>query len=318
MNKFGAVSASHVAGVSLREGNFGKLMEEAKGGWLNTTLFVLGFAATFLGGWGLAANLGVERVRTKLAADRQKEVLAKYYQNEVHATLGDRKTDAEASVGDLEMAAKYNPMLQRAIQKVDEEQDSANRAGMLSVAGGAALGAAAGGLGLLPVGSGIAHTVAKVGVDLTGAIGGSMLGDAIFADDTLQVLDVVTELDKKLAETGAIDASDIAILRIAQDPEWQKAFQKQNKQSFAALNEQQRRQIVAAMPDVLLGAAKQAEAVNRGLISVQNVVMSGAAKGSNFTDKVGGSRAPKERSFVKQVQARRAEVPTQGVQMGAV
>ena len=308
MSKFATVTRSHTAAVSVN-GNLRGQMEKARGSWVGKALLVSSLVIPFLFfavPWvGNAISYAFDMRRNRVIEKKQKEVLTDYYRDQVATQLGiDPKT---VSVGDLELAAKVNPMIAGAINKVNAEKKSANRGAAMATAGAAAVG-------WIPGVNAITNVVAHGAVHMGGAVAGGVVS-SLFDKDVLHVQDMVEHLDAQRAEGKQITPEDIVLLRISQDEKWQAAFKKQYSKPFHKLSDVEKQQVLASMPDMLLGAEKQAEALNRGLISPQNLVMSGTESTSSFTDQVG--RKPAAQSFAAGIANERAAA-AQTAQVNAV
>lgn len=270
------------------------LMERARNSLIVKALFVATLVAGFIPLVGTSISYVVDRRRNRIVEKKQKEVLADYYRPQIAAQLG--ISPESVTIHDLELAAQVNPMIAGAIKKVTSEKKSANRAAAFSSVGASAVT-------LIPGVNGIANGLAKGAVHLGGAVVGGV-ASGIFDKDVLHVQDMVEHIDAKMAAGEAVTAQDIVLLRAAQDEKWQADFKKQNKQPFHKLDETSQAQVLTSMPDMLMGADKQAEALNRGLISPQNLVMAGPESTSNFAANVAGKSS--QGSFVSNETSRRA------------
>ncbi len=281
--KFSRVTSSHTATVALRD-----RMQGASKSGMFWTIAAFGIALVPFAGLGIAHLL--ERKKNSVVEKKKLDVLADYYRNQVAAQLGISPDSVTAS--DLKLAAQVNPALDQAIKKVTAEKSNANRNS--AMANGAAYVA----------GVGMAGGVAKIGVELGAAVvGGSV--SSMFDKNVLRVQDVIEHIDAKVAAGQVVTATDIVLLRISQDEQWQEAFKKQHGKPFHQLDEAAQQQVLSTMPDMLLNADKEAVALTRGLISPQSLVMSGPATSSNFAASVGGSRAA-QGSYAANVEAQRA------------
>jgi len=299
MARFATVTHSHMVGVSVP---LKKALENARGLWMSRALSVSAFVARFFGAIGVGAAYFIQRQKNAVDANNQKAVLKDYFRNQVAAQLDiDPKNVTES---DFRFAARVNPMIGQAVAKVDAERKNENRNATLAAGGAVALGGAVAGLGWLPGGSGIAHMAAKAGVDLVGSTAGGVIG-SMLSKDVLHTLDVVGYIDEKLVAGETVTAHDIVLLRISQDEVWQKEFAKKNGKAFHKLGEADQQDVIAGMPDMLLGAEKQAEALNKRLISPQNLVMAGPASSSTFSNTIGSKRTAS--SHVAAVNAQRAQ-----------
>ena len=246
----------------------------------------------FLGAVGIGGSYFIERHRNTKIRDKKMDVLAEYYRFQVAATLG--MSPEKISASDLKLAAQINPALAQAIDKVNVEKQDSDRANGMTSGGMLAVGA-----GFIPGLSGLGG-IARVGAEIGGAVvGGAAAG--LFTKDILHVNDMVEHIDDKLKSGKPIDTLDIAMLRAAQDEQWQKSFKEQYKTPFHKMDPKMQQQILAGMPQLVAGAEKQAYALNSGLISPQSLVMEGAATTTtNHADKmqrraaVGGSHVQSE------------------------
>lgn len=285
------VTGSRAAGTVTR--SVREAMESAKSGWDIKARTVAWFAVSLVPVIGLGASYLIERNKNSKIESNQKEVLAKYYRNQIAAQLRMDPNKVNASHLDL-----INPKstLGLAIAKVKHEKDNANRSAAFST-GGAALATT-----FIPIPG--AGTLAQMGLHTAGSIGGSVVSSA-FNKDVLHTQDVIEHLDEKLGKKEAITAADIVTLRISQDEELQKALTKQNGTAFHKMNEAQQRAVIVGMPD-MRDAKEIADAVNEGRVDVQDVLMMKPQKPS-WTQRVGESRARQAGSFVEQENSRRAQ-----------
>ena len=285
------VTSSHVAAVSMPS-SLRERMEHAKSNWKTKALMACSLVVGLIPFVGVATSYAIDMRSNRIQERDQKAVLADYYRDQIAAQLGvDPK---HVNIRDLELAARVNPAIAQAIQKVNDEKKSANRGAAMATAGAAAVT-------WIPGVNGIANGLAKGAVHMGGAITGGM-ASSLFDKDVLHVHDMVEYLDEKHAQGQAIMAKDLVMLRIAQNEQWQKAFKKQYKKPFHKMSDVEQEQVVSSMPDMLLGAEKQAEALNRGLISPQSLVMAGAESTSSFADNVQRSQGG---SYVANLNAQR-------------
>ncbi len=290
--KYQTVTSSHVATTSVDRSLRG-MMEKARGSWVTKALFVATLAVGFIPVVGAGISYVIDRRRNNVVEKKQKEVLAQYYAPQIAAQLG--ISPESVNVKDLELAAQVNPMIKGAIDKVVAEKKSGNRMAAFSSVGASAVG-------WLPFAGGITNGLAKGALHLGGAVAGGM-ASSIFDKDVLMVHDMVEHIDAKLAAGEPVDFRDIVLLRIAQDEKWQADFKKQNKQPFHRLDPAAQDQVLASMPDILMGADMQAKGLNRGVITPQSLVMAGPESTSNFAANLASKS---QGSFVSNEASRRA------------
>lgn len=233
----------------------------------------LAIGAGFVPVVGFGLTYVAERIRNGKIENKELQVLSEYYRFQIAATLG--MNPEAVGVSDLQLAAKVNPALGQAIQKVEEEKSDSNR-----FAGWSSAGMMVAGMIFSP-----AAVLAKVGVDMAGGVIGGV-ASGLLNKDVLHVNDVVEHIDAKLSAGQQIDATDIMMLRAAQDENWQAAFKERYKTPFHKMNPQMQQQVMKGMPDLLAGAEKQAYALNKGLVSPQSLVMEGVPAASGRADLV--------------------------------
>lgn len=269
---------------------------------------VLGIAAigvAFLGGFGIAASMAIDRYKNSKIASQQTQVLTNYFREQIATQLG--KSPESVTSKDLELAARVNPAFRQVLDKVKQEKSSADRMSLFTGGGAYVAGTAAAGLGWLPGGSGIAYMASKFAADSVGAIVGGKASQ-MMNKDVLFAQDVVEHIDAKIKQGESITAFDIMLFRIAQDEKFQAAIKKQSSKPFHKMNEAEQRAITASMPELYDAAERDAEAVNQGRMTPQDllVVSPGAVQQQGvWASKIGGSRAPRG-SFVQAVEASRA------------
>jgi hypothetical protein len=238
----------------------------------------------------------------------KKKVLADHYRQQIATQLG--IDPSQVNVNALEMAARVNPMFANMLSKVKAEQSNENRAlGLGAVVGGTAVGWMPG-VGALSgiVSKGTAEAVSHV----TGTVAGGMAA-SFFNKDVLFTQDVIEHIDAKVKQSEPITAFDVMLLRIAQNEAFQAEIKKQSSKPFHKMNEAEQRAITASMPELYDAAERDAEAVNHGRMTPQDllVVSPGAVQQQGvWASKIGGSRAPRG-SFVQAVEASRATAPLQ-------
>lgn len=271
-------------------------MEKSTKTWGIRALGIAAFAATIIPVIGLGVTYAIDHHKNSKIEANQKDVLANYYRNQIAAQL--RMDPRAVNASHL---ALINPesALGKAVAKVTQNKNDANRAAALST------GAAAAATAFIPIpGAGtMAHTVSKLAVDATAGIAGGVVASA-FNKDILHSQDVMEHLDAKLHAGQGITGTDIVMLKISQNQQLQEALKKQNGKAFHKMNEAQQRAVMVGMPD-MRDAQEQADAVNNGK-ALQDVLMEVSAKPS-WTQQVASSRGPQPRgTFVEQAAARRA------------
>lgn len=290
MAQYGSVTQSHVAGVSTK--TLAELREGAKKTWGLRALGVAAFAVTLIPLVGMGLSYLVERQKNSGEARNQKEVLAKYYRDQVAAQLGIDPSSVNSH--DLELAARVNPQIQQAIAKVEQEKKDANRSS--AMANGAA--AAAGGIFLPTAGMAI-----KVGTEIGAAVVGGA-ASTLFEKEVLHTQDVVEYLDGKMKQGQQLSAYDLVLLRISKDEQWQASFKKKHSKPFHKMNQAEQQAAMSTMPEMLMGVEKQVYALNKGLISLQSVAVGDAQPVGGFSDAVGRRGTPQ--SYTAALAAERA------------
>lgn len=271
----------------------GVAMRNTGTGWDIKSRQVAWAIAAFVPFVGVGISYLIDRNKNAKIEANQKDVLAKYYRNQIAAQLRMDPNKVNASHLDL-----INPesTLGHAIAKVKLEKDDANRASTLSAAGAAAATT------FIPIpGAGL---VAQMGLHLAGGTAGGVLAMA-FNKDTLLTQDVMEHLDEKISKKEPITAADIVTLRISQDDGLQHALKKQNGTAFHKMNDAQQRAVIVGMPD-MRDAAGVAEAVNNGELDIRDALM--MKRPQSWSQKIAQQRAASPTgSFVEQQNARRAQ-----------
>ncbi|MFN7401700.1 MAG: hypothetical protein ACK5R4_05135 [Alphaproteobacteria bacterium] len=291
-------------------------MRKAAGwNWKTIALGIASFSIAFMAitggplGWAsISASTGIDWFKNKLVTNDKKKVLADHYRQQIATQLG--IDPSQVNVNALEMAARVNPMFANMLSKVKAEHSNENRA---LVTGAVVAKAAVGwipGVGALSgiVSKGTAEMVSQV----TGSLAGGMAA-SFFNKDVLFTQDVIEHIDAKVKQSEPITAFDVMLFRIAQDEKFQAAIKKQSSKPFHKMNEAEQRAITASMPELYDAAERDAEAVNHGRMTPQDllVVSPGAVQQQGvWASKIGGSRAPRG-SFVQAVEASRATAPLQ-------
>jgi|GEM_PF-5422951 len=278
----------------------------------NLALMAAAFGATLFGGIGLGASMMLDRHKNSEIAKDQKKILADHYREQVAAQLG--ISPDRVSAADLELAAKVNPQMAQLIKKVDLERDRNDRAAVIATGSGLALGGVLPGVSVVSgiAGKGVAATVGHVG----GAIGGGM-ASGILNKDHLFTQDVVEHIDNKMQQGQPVTSFDVMMLRISQDEKLQDGIKKQTGKVFHKLDEAQQRAVAASMPDLYSSAEGDAEAINAGRVTQQDLLVTSpgaqpAKAPAPWAQRVGGKRA-QQGSFVQAYQAEQAAGPGRAV-----
>ncbi len=284
-------------------------MQKAAGwNWKTMALTVAAFSVPFLGIFGIGVGVGalatswaIDRYKNSIVTQNKKKVLVDYYREQIAAQLG--IDPSQVNVNALEMAARVNPMFANMLNKVKAEHTKENFAlGFGSIAGGT--------VGLIPgvgalsglVKEGTAETVKMI----TGSVVGGMAA-SFFNKDVLFTQDVAEHIDAKVKQGEAITSFDVMLLRIAQDEKFQAAIKKQSNKPFHKMSEAEQRAVLATMPGFYDAAERDAEAVNQGRITQQDllVVSPGAVQQqTSWAQRTGGPRAARG-SFTQAVEASR-------------
>ena len=279
-----------------------RLQKAAGWNWKTIALTVAAVSAGMLGAFGMGASWAVDRYKNSVVAHDKKVVLANYYREQIATQLG--IDPSRVNVNALEMAARVNPMFANMLSKVKAEHANEIRSLMM----GTALGAAAG--SWIPGVGAISNTAAKATVHLAAQIGGAVTGGmaaSFFNKDVLFTQDVAEHIDAKMKQGEAITSFDVMLLRIAQDENFQTAIKKQSNKPFHKMSEAEQRAVLATMPGFYDAAERDAEAVNQGRITQQDllVVSPGAVQQqTSWAQRTGGPRAARG-SFTQAVEASR-------------
>lgn len=286
------------------------MKQAKKGDWRTTALMIGGIAVSFAGGIGLGAAYMLDRTRNGMIAQQQKDVLADLYRDVVAQRLG--MAPEKVTARDLEAAAKIDPTLRNAIQRVNHDKDSQNRVSALAMGGGLALG------GILPGVSGVSSAAAKGALAMAGNVGGSVAGSAasgLFDKPVLHTNDVVLHLNEKRTAGQPVTSHDIMMLRIAQDEALQARIKKQSGHAFHKMNAAQQTVIMQGMPELAASAEQDAQRFNSGALDEAALVTGAAGQQAvqgGWAERVGGPR--NRGSFVDGVKAQRAQAKTQATQ----
>lgn len=283
-------------------------MNETKPGW--GWLAVTG-AVACVPVIGVGISYGMDRYRNSATAKKQKEVLADHYANEVAATLG---IPANKITGrELDMAARYNPMIDRAVAKVKQEEKNSNRAAALGLAGAYATGAAFAPV-LGGVTNGLAHGAATMAVHMGGNIAGSSVS-SVFDKPQLHVQDVMEILDAKHKGGEPITAQDVLMLRIAQDVNLQRNIRKHSDVAFHKMTPEQQQRVISQLPAMYWKEAKEsAEKLASGQIKEPQALLAPAQYAAN--DDMGAANDNGGSSWRNRIDQQRAQAALTGAQRG--
>lgn len=285
---------SNVAGVGTTP--LGQDLEKA--GSKDKLLKVAAFGAAIIPVVGAGVSWMLDRTVNRRAHDRKMEVLAKKFRFEVAAVLG--KNPDSVTGSDLRLASYQNKSLAQLVSQIDQEKKSANRSSTFS---NVAVGIAG---SVVPVAGGIVATTAT---HLGAAFAGSAISD-MMNKDVLNVQEVIVMLDAKKQEGQPITAADVALLRMAQMDNYQQGFKDRYKTPFHKMSPETQTQVLLSLPELSAGADVKADALNRGLISPQSLVMEGPESGTNFAASI-GPRA-QTGSFASRITAER-QLAAQGM-----
>ena len=286
-------TSANVAGVA----TLGAKMSKARSlGWVGAAVMAASLAAAFIPWGGFLVTGGLDAWRNSKVANRQKEVLAKHYKNQVATTLG--MDPNHVSVTDLNLAAQVNPMVAGAIAKVNDEHKNANRATALTTAAIGTTGAM--GLGFVP----------KIAADIGGVVAASVVSSA-FNKDVLTVQDLMEHVDAKLHANEPVVANDVLMLRIAQSEQLQQQMKNAYGVAFHKMNAAQQQAVIAGLPSGLYAEATEAASrVNNGKMQAQDLLMPLQMPPASWAERVGGQRSATT-SFVDAHQARVAAAQAQ-------
>ncbi|MFN7401874.1 MAG: hypothetical protein ACK5R4_06035 [Alphaproteobacteria bacterium] len=302
------VNGSRVAAIA--EPLTVRLQKAAGWNFKTIALSVAALSVSFIGVFGagigvgaLGASWAIDRYKNNVITNDKKKILADHYREQIATQLGIRPQ--EVNVKTLEMAARVNPMFANMLAKVKAEHANENRALTMGTVVGGAAASWIPGIGALSgvVSKGVQETVGHV----TGSVAGGMAA-SFFNKDVLFTQDVAEHIDAKMKQGEPITAFDVMLLRIAQNEAFQAEIKKQSSKPFHKMNEAEQRVITASMPELYDAAERDAEAVNQGRMTPQDllVVSPGAVQQQDvWASKIGGSRAPRG-SFVQAVEASRA------------
>jgi hypothetical protein len=285
-----------------------KLEQTRAMNWKTMAFMAAGFVASFAGGFGLAASLGVDRIRSSEVAKDQKKILADHYRDQIAVQLGMRPQDV--TYRDLDRAAQVNPAFAQLTSKVNLEKERSERAAIVGTAGGFALG------GMLPGWSAVANVMSQGAAHTAGHVVGNIGGaiaSGVFNKDKLETEDIVAHIDAKVQQSQPIEAMEVMLLRISQDEALQEQISKMpGGKPLHKMNETEQRGVLAAMPELYATAERDAQAVNSGRITQQDLLVTSPGQTQQafgqFTARH-QSRAAQGGDFRSRLAAQRAAAP---------
>lgn len=270
------------------------MRQKGDAGFLGKALLAGSIAVAFIPVIGSGISHLIDRSRHRVEANAEKTALADWYRNQVAAQLG--MNPKSVTMQDFELAARHNPMLASAIEKVEAQRKSDNRASMLAAGAGTAASV------MLPgVGGGVTKIAAEMSASAAGyGVAKLMDKDKLFAQDAVDMI------NEKRASGQEILAEDVFLLRIAQHEGMQEELAKANGKAFHKLTEAQQAAVMKSMPDFYATAQREAYALNQGMISEQDLMVSSPISGAGWSQ----SRAERNHlkgSFRDRVSAERVQ-----------
>lgn len=218
---------------------------------------------------GIGFNFYYNRAYNAQVAANQKEAVAE------HLGLDPRR----GGVKQLERAAKMGDVKVKGIvNQIDRERDEANRSNTLATAGAGAVGLATGTM-FLPGASSITSMIATEGMKMGGAVAGGAVS-TLMNKDQLEVTDTLSMIQQKRKAGQPIDAHDVMMLRIAQNPDWQKKFKSKHGHPFHKMPLDDQKRMIMQLPDYFEVPQHVLDGVNRDMISPEHLL----------DPKIGGSR----------------------------
>lgn len=217
-----------------------------------------------------------------IEAKAEHESIAEHYRDQLAAHFG-IAPDA-VQVEHLYQAAVHDLEFSKLLESSARQEKTANK----HAAASAGVSFFAGGLGV--VGDLVATQV------LASA-------STIFDKDDLTVLDTVDHIDEKRAAGEVINADDIMLLRVSQNPALQHEIRQRHGKSYQKLSGDKRLAVIEEMPDLFHTTMRDASAVNQGLVSVKELSLESAPRPASHLVKQQKSHAK-----VAQQQSHRARI----------
>jgi hypothetical protein len=252
-----------------------------KWGW---ALVAASMALAFIPVAGGALSHIVDRFRSSSEAKDKKKTLTKWYRNQIAAQL--QIAPEKVTYKDLELAAQLNPTFGKMISKIEDEQSKENKSSL--------------------IGAGIATFVPGIGGGFKGA--GIMMGASmtpyLFGDKEMPIDEVANHINEKRQNGQPIEAGDIFMLRLAHDTELQEKIAKEHGARFQKMNGSQQQALMNTMPNMMQAAEREAYALNKGLISEQDLILAtNTSPGKSFAASL--QPKPDQASFRAREESRR-------------
>lgn len=240
------VQHSHLAavvGVPRRTGSFAL-----------TALQVGAFVAAFIPVVGFGISHIMDRTGNRIKANQEKEALAKWYAPEVAKQLGIDPAKVKAS--DLELAASVNPAIERVVENVHKERDSANATSMMTAVGGTAASA------IVP---GVGGAMVKIGASMLGSTVAGGVTSWLTAPDVMKNPQrIIEKIVEERAAGNQITPIETFMLRVAQKSDLQKAVKDATGKEYYELSDGQHIALMHKFPRIAAFAEKDAVHLNRG------------------------------------------------------
>ncbi|MFM9889780.1 MAG: hypothetical protein ACKVOE_03915 [Rickettsiales bacterium] len=256
---------------------------------------------------GLGAQFFLTRHYNSVVAQNQKEAAAEHL-GIGQGKAGVRKMEAAARQGDVKVSGIVN--------QIDRTQREENRSSTAALAGAGAITYATG-AGFIPGVSAASGFLATEGLKMGGSVAGG-LASSLLNKDELTVTDAYSLIEQKRNEGQPISAYDIALLRIAQNPERQQQIKKAMGHPLHKLDAEGRNRIIGQLPELFAVPKKVLDGVNSNMLPLDIVLDPNAGAESNFTNMHTSVRS--RGSFTNMVDDRRvvaAQAAAQGANQGA-
>lgn len=264
----------------------------------NLTLMAGALVVALIPVVGIALSTGVDRFKNSEVAKEQKQALVNHFREQIAAQVG-KADPSKVTVADLDLAVKANPrVFGNLVAKVNVEEERNNRASLMSMGTAYAAGGFIPGLGV------VSH--------LGGAVAGGMASN-LFNKEQLMTQDVVEMINQKATQQQPVTSFDIMLLRISQDVALQEQIKKHGK-PFHQMSETEQRAVTAALPDLYEAAERDAQALNSGRITEQDLLLSSPGANpiaspqqqkASWSQRVGGPRSARQGTWTQGVAASR-------------
>lgn len=244
------VRSSHVAAIgTLPKRSTGFAETALRTGSVVASILTL---VPIVGAVGMGISYAMDYAANGVKASNEKTAIAEWYRPQIARQLG--IDPSRVSARDLELAASVNPAIHRAVEKINEERNSANTTTAMSAAAGGIASAVIPGAGL----------VASVG-KMAAGMGGGVVGSWLTSPDVLKNPQVILErVIEQRASGRVITPMETFMLRVSQRDELQKAIKEKTGREYYELSPEQHGILMQQFPRIAGFAEKDAAYLNRG------------------------------------------------------